>query len=1099
MLFSRIILLLSVFYSINNDFSDPFSVFTCDLSIRFQHVEPVIIQPSLVAHWALDEGSGYECIDWSGNKLTAYITGHNWNTYDSGLTSSFRKKGKRAGAIYLNGSQWLQVQNRPGLNPNTGFIISLWIKPYELNESVIIHKTLEHKGYTLSLKNNGSFKFTFFTNDGEEYSVKSSADICKLNSWQQIVVIADMAAGSFKILHNNSIVGEKEEHNINLAYSWVDFCIGGSPLSRTCYKGLIDEISIFNTKLDDKEICENYTSGLPKIYRQTRETINNTMTIWNWYHGNSPIPHPNDVHSKMIFRYNNSVTSLKGEQPLNEEEIGFKPCTFGAALNARILDRGLCYNSPYAHNSGTFEAWINLSNLQDIETPLFRCDGKRDTLEIGLTQDMIKTIIRSDVYICDTITVSNLSIPSNRLVHVALSWRNKDHSTRFRIFLNGVEVGEKRIPTLISVNEKIWIGGNSQGSFAGLIDDVYLSDYAKHWGEICPRGHVDTESPALDLMLDFNYNSSEPLMHWTTLSGQNRWIYGKKSWDSSGEGNCILQSDTNGIKTLYHPDAFGFNSSFESSVAVDEIQNAWLGVFVQSPEVPGGSFSGNTFTINFLTCQTRLATYSNGKIISEKILLNDFEFKPEQNYLLTLSSIDGILRGYIDGRNTISIKGDSKLNKGYAGLFTINGTAFFDDIHFSALTPSNSESRKIANRLIADNENISYNDFSLNAFRWKKRYGLLPWQRDYKNPEPPGNIFGPDNETTRPNPSNQWRSEDAANSAVILVDGTFLYFMRGNPVISEKHGNAQIGVLWTEDKNFDAIHFTDPSFRDSTSGKIWILKGHRDTNKEGCNDKPPRDKRFQLNDEGCVYIDGKVLVLCREFRNRNSKSEIFRRVVMGIFDVSKRSWTEKEPVLMDWSRMNPDSCYAKFFGINATPEITLIRDPQTNEYIVLLFHVKTRTEEQGYQAVTGFGFDGQRLNLHPLYPERNSVCKHNNDYIYGERILFDNGIWYMNINAHSNKLDRDWPDRFELYTSLDPYEGPWCGSSENTNPEKPYFSRGDEFDPDNGAIWQGAMLKYRNHYYMYYENFHVIDNVEVPYEHYDHLQSGSRVGFAVAN
>ena len=29
--------------------------------------------------------------------------------------------------------------------------------------------------------------------------------------------------------------------------------------------------------------------------------------------------------------------------------------------------------------------------------------------------------------------------------------------------------------------------------------------------------------------------------------------------------------------------------------------------------------------------------------------------------------------------------------------------------------------------------------------------------------------------------------------------------------------------------------------------------------------------------------------------------------------------------------------------------------------------------------------------------------------VFGERVFFDNGIWYMNVNAHHVKLDRDWP------------------------------------------------------------------------------------------
>lgn len=105
----------------------------------------------------------------------------------------------------------------------------------------------------------------------------------------------------------------------------------------------------------------------------------------------------------------------------------------------------------------------------------------------------------------------------------------------------------------------------------------------------------------------------------------------------------------------------------------------------------------------------------------------------------------------------------------------------------------------------------------------------------------------------------------------------------------------------------------------------------------------------------------------------------------------------------------------------------------------------------------------------------------------------------MNVNSHSKKLDKDWPDRFELFTSIDPYASPWCGSYDNSNSQKPYFSRGGEFDPDNGAIWAGEIYKYRNNYFIYYENYHSIDNVNKLYEKYNDIQSGSRLGFATGN
>src|SRR6056297_443163 len=145
-------------------------------------------------------------------------------------------------------------------------------------------------------------------------------------------------------------------------------------------------------------------------------------------------------------------------------------------------------------------------------------------------------------------------------------------------------------------------------------------------------------------------------------------------------------------------------------------------------------------------------------------------------------------------------------------------------------------------------------------------------------------------------------------------------------------------------------------------------------------------------------------MLCREFRNNNDLSNKFRRIVMGLFDVEKQSWISKQPQTVPWSRMNPDSCYATFHGINATPEISLLRDPRSNEFVVLLFHAmsseylhqESTSTKRGYSMVSGFLFDGNSLDPHPSYPERIGLHKRDNEMVFGERVFFDNGIWYMN-------------------------------------------------------------------------------------------------------
>ena len=110
-------------------------------------------------------------------------------------------------------------------------------------------------------------------------------------------------------------------------------------------------------------------------------------------------------------------------------------------------------------------------------------------------------------------------------------------------------------------------------------------------------------------------------------------------------------------------------------------------------------------------------------------------------------------------------------------------------------------------------------------------------------------------------------------------------------------------------------------------------------------------------------------------------------------------------------------------------------------------------------------------------------------------------VYYLNFNAATSalKLRQDWPDRYGLASSLHPYASEWIESLDGAGAARPYFARGGEFDFDNAAIWQGAMFKHRGRYYMYFENFHAIENRDQPYQHYDHIQTGSRVGYATAN
>jgi hypothetical protein len=1080
---------------------------TADLSIRFMHIKPQVEDPWLTAHWAFDEGSGYQASDASGREATAWLGGEHWNTEDCGLTASLWKPGRRGWSVHLNGTQWLQVRQAPHLEHAGEQSLNLWVMPQEKVSGWLVGNLSPSGGYALSVLDNGALAFEYMDSLSERRVLRSDPGLVVVGAWQMVGVSFSPRNGLLRFSLNGNAVGDYEIPALPMKPSQTDLFIGGAPGMTRGLLGRVDEVSLFSRALEEQDWASLYVSGLPRAYLQSRETIDAGRSEWSRFRGNEPIPHPVEEASLMNLRFDGDPACTPGRQPLKSENPLFVPGFFGGALDGSSLRGGLCYDSPYHEGRGTIELWVALSDEKG--GPVFRLEGKEMGAEIHLSSSDVVLVYgppnnRSGA---ENLRVSGLNLQKDLPIHLALSWDGP--SGAFRLFLNGAPLADEGgMKAALPFGGKIWIGGNKTESFLGLVDDVALSSGFKDWGEVCPRGHVATESPAMDLMLGFNHREPGRLFHWRPGQEGAYWTYGEKAWDHPEEAGCIVQEVGSGIQTLYHPDAFGHDSSVEASISVDSLEGGWVGVFVHSPGPETRHFSGGVFAVDFLNSRLWLATIRDGRVVREKEFKNDFEFQEGRVYQLTLSAVGGVLRGYVDNRNVASmISQGEDAGRGYAGLFTLDGRASFDDVHFKAITPATVDSRRIEMRMIGTSEEIAYADWGFHAFRWKKRHGQVPWERHTKNPEPPGNIFGPDAQTSRPNPSSFWRSQDAANSALILVNGTFYYFLRGNPTIGGRHGNAQIGVLWTEDRHFDGLRFTDPTLEESGRERNWVLQGHPDTNREGCSDEPPRHERFQLNDQGVVYLDGKILMVCREFRNRNPHSNPFRRLVMALFDPEKRQWTNPLPQTVSWSSMNPDSCYAGLYGINATPELALLRDPVDDGFVVLLYHgmtsefraVHESTQGHRYNAVSGFSFDGETLHPHPAYPEKESVYTRKGDLLFGERVLFDNGIWYMHANAHSERLVRDWPDRFSLYAALDPYEGAWVESRDSQHPERPYFERGRPFDPDNGAIWQGTMLRYRNRYYMYYENYHVIDNVEEMYEQYDHLQTGSRVGYSTAN
>jgi hypothetical protein len=1053
---------------------------TADLSVRFRTLRPRLDVPGLRAHWAFDDASGYHALDASGQGRDAYLTGTRWNTTASGLTAALWRAGRRAGALHLDGTQRMHVRAEPNAPVPESISFGLWLRPERLGAA----RLLRWGGLELRGTETGTLRLQLTDANGQTQVLETPAAL-QPGAWRYLAATADGRTGTLRIFVDGELRANRQVGAWRLTPARDDLTIGQAPGEATGFAGMLDELSLFERVLTETELQTLYRVGLPKLYTQTRATLDSARTVWAEFGGNQPVPHPVESGTRLSLSFDETLAGRRGERPTGTPTPtgGYRPGRFGAALDGRSLGTPVRYATGLTGTRGSLEAHLQPRADGDF----FRLDGPGGPLTLGRAAGQWQVIFSG----------KTISIPAEGVTewpHLALVW----DGPRLTLYLNGVARGQTVSENPLQFTRLTLPPGPY------WLDDLRLSDEVKTAHTLFPHGQVATGAVALDPMDSFTQPTGETPHRWQDAAGT--WRYAPKPWEDdgthTGDGGtgrqALRQTRPEGWREIRHLAAKGFAQSIEAGVSLDTLRDGWAGVFVRAGTDTTGGFSGLTFALNGSRNEFRLATYRRGALVAERTVPGPFQLQPRRTYTLTLTATDGLLRGYLDGHNLVA-DSTTATGVGEAGLFTENTTAFFDDLHFSVLTPARAESRRLQTCVWAEGGRGGFSELRHTAFQWQKRPGLLPWAPRGKDPEPPGNLFGPTTsvatpDVERPNPTADWRSEDAANSDVLVWNGRFTYVMRGNPDHGGPHGLAALGTLARPADRFDGLHFTD------VPGPHALLRGHPELSPD-CADAPPRADRYQLNDQGMTVVGNRILVLAREFRNRTPRGNRYKRLVYALLDPATGHWQTPEPRYADWSVMNAADCFDTLRGLDATPEIFALREPGIQEEIVFLNMKRNTPEGVPTNGVVGMRLDGDSLRLHPGYPARDGVVKRSGDRIYGQRILFDNGIYYLHVNAGSTRerLARDWPDRFELYAALDPYAGPWADSRANADPARPYFTRGGANDPDNGAIWQGTMLKYRNRYYLYYENFHVIENTEQAYDHYDAVHSGSRVGFATAN
>ena len=232
------------------------------------------------------------------------------------------------------------------------------------------------------------------------------------------------------------------------------------------------------------------------------------------------------------------------------------------------------------------------------------------------------------------------------------------------LYVNGVPAA--LLPTAAgetSYAHRLVLGGDRAAPTYALVEDVRICDTALPWGEICPRGHVSTDAAGLDLRDRFDRPpGAAPTALAGRLGGRPGGLTAARPGnDPAAVGadpdslRALFQGEPTGLHAAFHPDAFGHASSIEAGVAFPEVVDGWAGVFVQAAQ-PRGDFAGVTFMLNPQRGQLRLALVESGRVTASKVLPHDFPIRAETTYEITLTSAgDGVVRGFVDGTNVISM------------------------------------------------------------------------------------------------------------------------------------------------------------------------------------------------------------------------------------------------------------------------------------------------------------------------------------------------------------------------------------------------------------------------------------------------------------
>ena len=204
----------------------------------------------LVAAYGFNQGSGVQVTDASGQGNTGTISSATWTA-----------AGKFGAALSFNGtSSWVTVADAASLDLTTGMTIEAWVNPAVWQRVAVCRAERKYGGlaYALYSANNASRPAAFVHTD-TDIGVNGVAAV-PLNTWTHLAVTYDGA--TLRMFVNGVQVSSRAVPGSTAMTSGA-LRIGGNSVWGEYFKGLIDEVRIYNRALTAAEIQTDMNTPIP--------------------------------------------------------------------------------------------------------------------------------------------------------------------------------------------------------------------------------------------------------------------------------------------------------------------------------------------------------------------------------------------------------------------------------------------------------------------------------------------------------------------------------------------------------------------------------------------------------------------------------------------------------------------------------------------------------------------------------------------------------------------------------------------------------------------------------------------------------------------